>query len=196
MAEARALGSVSSPTGQALVAVVRDLAPRLRAYVRREVRNLDDAEDIVQDALTELAGAADLMQPVEHVAGWLFRVARNRIIDRFRRRQRRGVELHEVASHDGNADPERILDDLLPRNDDGPEAAYARELLLEELAAAIDELPPAQREIFVQHEIEGLSFRELARGSGTPINTLLGRKHAAVRRLRRRLALVHAEFSE
>ncbi len=177
-----------------IAGAVRALAPRLRAFVRREVRNLDDAEDIVQDALTELVGAGRLQQPIEHVAGWLFRVARNRIIDRFRaRRRRQSIEL-DTGAHEAGGRP-----DAAPwpvRDANGPEAAFARSILVDELALALEELPPEQREVFLWHELEGRSFRAMAGASGLSINTLLGRKHAAVRFLRRRLEAIHSEFSD
>ena len=176
-----------------LAEIVRAQGPRLRAFVRRQVNDLEDAEDIVQDALAELVTAARVMQPIEHAAAWLFRVARNRIVDRFRA----GTRRTEASSRPGaGADSDRLLERWLPAAVDGPEAAYARSILAEELMAALDELPVEQRDAFVEHEIEGRSFRELAASSGTPINTLLGRKHAAVRYLRRRLEDIHAEFTD
>jgi RNA polymerase sigma factor (sigma-70 family) len=190
------LGRSAVHDDRSLTDAVVALAPRLRSFVRRQVRDLDDAEDIVQDVLTEFVGAARMMQPIERAAGWLFRVARNRIIDRFRSLRRRPTGLGVAPGSEAATDPARVLDDWLAPVDTGPEAAYARALLIEELSAALDELPAAQREVFVLHEIEGRPFREMAETTGVPINTLLGRKHAAVRHLRRRLEALHAEFSD
>lgn len=170
--------------------------PRLRAFVRRQIGDLADAEDIVQEVFADLV-AAFRVTDIEQVAAWLFRAARNRIIDRFRSRAR------EAAVIDRNARPAEdaaaqsgagaVADWLAPVGD-GPEAAYARALLIDELAAALDELPDEQREIFVAHELEGQSFRQLAAASGLSVNTLLGRKHAAVQYLRRRLQDIRSEF--
>jgi RNA polymerase sigma factor (sigma-70 family) len=176
-----------------LIAAVKSETPRLRAFVRRYVADLADVEDIVQEAFAELLAAYRLMQPIEQVAGWLLRVARNRIIDRFRA-QSRESKLIDVRAGHGEADPERVLDEWLAPVADGPDAAYARDVLVDELAAALDELPPQQRAVFVAHEIEGRSFKDLAASTGLGINTLLGRKHAAVRHLRRRLEAIYDEF--
>jgi RNA polymerase sigma factor (sigma-70 family) len=183
-----------SPDRQ-LADFVRAQGPRLRAFVRHQVNDLEDAEDIVQDALAELVTAARVMEPIEHAAAWLFRVARNRIVDRFRAGARR-TAVSSLPGADTGTDPDRLLERWLPPAADGPEAAYARSILAEELIAALEELPVEQRDAFVEHEIEGRSFRELAASSGIPINTLLGRKHAAVRYLRRRLENIHAEFTD
>lgn len=170
--------------------------PRLRAFVRRQIGDLADAEDIVQEVFADLV-AAFRVTDIEQVAAWLFRAARNRIIDRFRSRAR------EAAVIDRNARPAEdaaaqsgagVVADWLAPVGDGPEAAYARALLIDELAAALDELPDEQREIFVAHELEGQSFRQLAAASGLSVNTLLGRKHAAVQYLRRRLQDIRSEF--
>lgn len=178
-----------------LADIVRAQGPRLRAFVRRQVDDLEDAEDIVQDALAELVTAARLMQPIEHAAAWLVRVARNRIVDRFRAAAHRKEPSSPPGASTG-ADADRLLEQWLPPATGGPEADYARSILAEELMAALDELPIEQRDAFIEHEIEGRSFRELAAISGIPINTLLGRKHAAVRYLRRRLEDIHAEFTD
>ena len=160
---------------------------RLRAFVRREVGDLE-AEDIVQEVLYELIVAYDLMQPIQHLAAWMMRVARNRIIDRWRSRAAAGG--HAVR------EPERLLEALeLPRGS-GPEAEYARHALADELEQSLAELPAHEREVFVAHEIEGVSFRELAQKTGININTLLGRKHAAVAHLRRRLRLAYQELED
>jgi RNA polymerase sigma factor (sigma-70 family) len=153
---------------------------RLRSFIRKRVPNPADAEDILQDVFYELAEAAT---PIEQVGAWLFRVARNRIIDLFRKKRTEAIE-------------DEPFEDLLPCADAGPEAAYARQLLLEELDAALDELPDDQRSVFVAHELEGRSFKELAAETGAPLNTLLSRKRYAVLHLRRRLQAIHDEFVE
>ncbi len=157
---------------------------RLRNYIRKRVPDPGDAEDILQDVFYELVEATRMLLPLEQVTAWLYRVASNRIIDRFRKKK-----------------PETSIDqesfeDLLPSPDAGPEADYARGVLLDELEAALDELPPDQREIFIAHEIQGRTFKELAAESGVSVNTLLSRKHYAVLHLRRRLQDIRKEYSK
>jgi len=165
---------------------------RLRNFIRRRVRDEADAEDILQDVFYELVETYRLMKPVEQVGAWLFRVARNRIIDLFRKRKPETLE-SEIAG--AAAEGETLtLEDLLPSPDAGPEAAYARGVLLEELDVALDELPEGQREVFVAHELEGRSFKDLAAETGVSINTLLSRKHYAVLHLRERLGEIYEEF--
>ncbi len=155
--------------------------------------DISDAEDILQDVLFELVEATRAMRPIEQIGAWLVRVARNRIIDRFRTQRHDRSTSEPAAQSDG----ERVLlEDLLPARDGGPEAAYARGVLLNELAAALDELPTEQRFVFVAHELEGRSFKDLAAETGLSVNTLLARKHYAVRRLRRRLQAIHAMFHD
>ena len=168
---------------------------RLRNFIRRRVDDDNDADDILQDVFSELVEAYRLMQPIEQVGAWLFRVARNRIIDRFRKRTSKPEALREemAVAEDGEL---LMLEDLLPSPNAGPDAAYARTVLLEELTDALDELPEEQREIFVAHEIEGRSFKELAAITGLPVNTLLSRKHYAVIHLRERLRAIYDEFKE
>jgi RNA polymerase sigma factor (sigma-70 family) len=176
---------------QRLVDTISRERRRLRSFIRKRVANADEAEDILQDVFCELVEAARLMKPIEQVNAWLFRVARNRITDLFRKRK------PEVSTDRPLlvADEEELrLEDLLPSPDAGPEAAYAREVLLDEIAAALDELPEEQRDVFVAHELEGRSFKDLAAETGLSLNTLLARKHYAVLRLRRRLLAIHDEF--
>jgi RNA polymerase sigma factor (sigma-70 family) len=157
---------------------------RLSAFIRRRIADAADAEDVLQDALYELVLAYRMMQPVEQAGAWLTRVARNRIIDRFRGKGREpltGPPAGEGEEHD------EAFEDLLPAPEDGPESAVIRELLLEEIGAALEELPHEQREVFVAHELDGLSFRELSARSGVGINTLLSRKRYAVLHLQQRL---------
>jgi RNA polymerase sigma factor (sigma-70 family) len=165
--------------------------PRLRSFIRRYVGDTGDAEDILQDVFYELLQTYRMMKPVEHVSGWLFRVARNRIIDMFRRRRSDSLSAPVSAEDD---DPSLTLEDLLPSPQDGPDAVYARQILLEELEGAIEELPQAQREIFVAHEIAGISFKEYAAQTGIGINTLLSQKRYAVQHLRRRLRSLYDQL--
>jgi RNA polymerase sigma factor (sigma-70 family) len=172
-------------------AIERDQA-RLRNFIRRRVADPSDAEDILQDVFYELVEAYRVMRQIEQVTAWLFRVARNRIIDRFRRKQRDSERSGpDALTEDGEA---LLTQELLPSPDAGPEAAYARSVLLEELDDALDELPQEQREVFVGHELMGYSFKEMAAQSGVSVNTLLSRKHYAVVYLRRRLQAIYDEF--
>ena len=168
---------------------VRRERGRLLAYIRRWIADAAEAEDILQEALYELVLAHRLMQPVEQAEAWLLRVARNRIIDRFRRRSSRArfEQLRFEQVEEERDAPAGALADLLPAAEAGPEAAAMRALLLAEIEAALAELPAEQREVFVAQELEGVSFRELAQRTSLSINTLLSRKRYAVRFLRRRL---------
>jgi RNA polymerase sigma factor (sigma-70 family) len=167
---------------------------RLRNFIRKRVADTGDAEDILQDVFYELVEAYRAMVPVEHTTGWLFRVARNKIVDLFRKkRPEASIDEAVNANEDGEA---LAIEDLLPSPDAGPEAAYARAVLLDELEMALDELPEDQRQVFVAHEIEGRSFKELAATSGVSVNTLLSRKHYAVLQLRQRLQAIHDEFTK
>lgn len=164
---------------------------RLLGFIRRRVPDPRDAEDILQDVFCELVEANRMLMPIDHVTGWLFRVARNRITDLFRRKKPESFSDAAVA----DADDELLrLEDLLPSPDAGPDALFARQALLEELELAVAELPPEQREVFVAHELEGRSFKELAAESGLSINTLLSRKRYAVLHLRERLRSIHEEL--
>jgi RNA polymerase sigma factor (sigma-70 family) len=170
-------------------AIVREES-RLRKFIQRHVPDASDAEDILQEVFFELVEAVRLLKPIEQVGAWLFRVARNRIIDRFRKRA-------PAPSRDVSVDDQgSALHELLPSREAGPEARYARGVLLDELEAALDELPKEQREAFIAHELEGRSFKELAAETGVSVNTLLSRKHYAVVHLRRRLRDIYDEFNE
>jgi RNA polymerase sigma factor (sigma-70 family) len=173
-------------------AVARDGA-RLRNFIRKRVPNEAEADDILQDVFYELVETYRMMKPLEQVSAWLFRVARNRIIDLFRK-TRPQASTSDVVAERGE-EGALLLEDLLPSPDGGPEAAYARGVLLEELEAALSELPAEQREVFIAHEIEGKSFKEMAAASGVSVNTLLSRKHYAVLHLRERLAAIYDEFT-
>jgi len=167
--------------------------PRLRNFIRRRVANEADVEDLLQDVFFELVRVHRLLMPVEFVTGWLYRVARNRITDLFRKKR------PETFSDRAPVDSEGELLDLgemLPAADGGPEAQYMRGMLLHELERALAELPPEQREVFIGHEMEGRSFKEMAAASGVSVNTLLSRKRYAVLHLRERLERIHREFLE
>jgi RNA polymerase sigma factor (sigma-70 family) len=166
---------------------------RLRQFIRSRVPDVGEAEDILQEVFYELVAAYRLMKPIEQAGAWLFRVARNRITDLFRRKGRNVAGDGTLATADNDAER---WENLLPSQDAGPEAVYARQLLLEELEAALDELPKEQREAFVAHEIEGRSFKELSEETGVSMNTLLSRKRYAVLQLRRRLQAIYDEFSK
>ena len=161
---------------------------RLRRFIGRRVPDPRDAEDILQDVFYKLVEANRLLMPIDHVTGWLFRVARNLIADLFRRK--RAGRLRAAAGSDELVQ----LEELLPSPDAGPEALYARNVMLDELAAAVDELPAEQRAVFLAHVVEGRSFKEIAAESGVGVNTLLSRKHYAMRRLRARLQGIYDEF--
>ena len=164
--------------------------PRLRSFIRKRVLDTSDAEDVLQDVFYELIAAYRMMQPVEQVTAWMFRVARNRITDLFRRRKT--VSLNEPAS--AEEDSAETLEDLLPAADAGPDALFARGVLLEALEDALDELPEAQREAFLAHEVLGRSFKEMSAETGVSVNTLLARKRYAVLHLRRRLKEMQEDF--
>ena len=173
--------------------VIAEERPRLRDFIRRRVPNEADVEDLLQEVFYELVLANRLLMPIDYVTGWLFSVARNRITDLFRKKRPQNFSDSQVADEDG----ERMrIEDLLPSPDAGPDALYVRKQLLAELEAALGELPSEQREVFVAHEIEGRSFKELSAESGLSVNTLLSRKRYAVLQLRRRLRKIHDELSE
>ncbi|HTR68499.1 MAG TPA: sigma-70 family RNA polymerase sigma factor [Terriglobales bacterium] len=172
-------------------AVSRDQS-RLRSFIRRRVPDPGDAEDILQEVFYELVEAYRMTQPIEQVTAWLYRVARNRITDLFRKRSREASRSGPPAL---SAEGEELgLEELLPSPEAGPEAAYARKLLLDELNDALDELPEEQREVFVAHELMGYSFKELSAQTGVSVNTLISRKHYAVLHLRQRLQAIYEEF--
>jgi RNA polymerase sigma factor (sigma-70 family) len=173
--------------------IVAEQGSRLRNFIRRRVPDPRDAEDILQDVFYELVEANRLLMPIEHVTGWLFRVARNRITDLFRKKKPENFSDAAVKVEDG--DPLH-LEDLLPSPDAGPEALYVRNVLLDELEFALDELPDEQREVFVAHELEGRSFKEMSDETGVSLNTLLSRKRYAVLHLRERLQSIYDEFAK
>lgn len=179
---------------QQISEVVEREQSRLRNFIRRRVPDPRDAEDILQDVFYKLVEANRLLMPIDHVTGWLFRVARNRITDLFRKR--REDTFSDAANRNFGDEDDDVLriEDLLPSRDAGPEALYVRNLFLDELELALDELPDEQREIFVAHELEGRSFKEMAAQTGVGVNTLLSRKRYAVLHLRERLQNIYDEF--
>ena len=169
--------------------------PRLRGFIRKRVLDTEDAEDVLQDVFYELIQAYRMMKPAEQTTAWLFRVARNRIIDLFRRKKT--VSLNETVSGAGSEDDEGLmLEDLLPSPDAGPEAIYARNVLLEAIDEALEEMPENQREVFVAHELMGRSFKELSEEMGVSVNTLLSRKRYAVLYLRERLQEIDEDLGK
>jgi RNA polymerase sigma factor (sigma-70 family) len=167
---------------------------RLRSFIRRRVANASDAEDILQDVFFELVEANRLLMPIDHITGWLFRVARNRITDLFRKKK--PVLFSDIDIAGGEEADTLRFEDLLPSANAGPDAIYARSRLVDELEQAIDELPGDQRHVFVQHEIDGLSFKEISAETGVSVNTLLSRKRYAVLRLRERLRRAHDDLTK
>jgi RNA polymerase sigma factor (sigma-70 family) len=171
--------------------VVAKQGARLRNFIRKRVPNEADVEDLLQEVFYELVEANRLLMPIEYVTGWLFQVARNRITDLFRKKKPEAFSDAAAADEEGEL---LRIEDLLPSPDAGPEAAYLRKEMLHELELALGQLPREQREVFVAHEVEGRSFRELAEESGVSINTLLSRKRYAMLHLRERLRSIHDEF--
>jgi RNA polymerase sigma factor (sigma-70 family) len=193
-AEAMNAETMTAGQDQSISEAIEREQARLRNFIRKRVPDRGDAEDILQDVFYELVAAYRMMKPIEQVSAWLFRVARNRITDLFRKRKPEYLGNGAATiTQDGDT---LLLDDLLPSPDEGPEAEYARSVLLDELDAALEELPEEQRDVFVAHELEGRSFKELAASTGLPVNTLLSRKHYAVLHLRERLQAVYDEFTK
>ncbi|WP_431018550.1 RNA polymerase sigma factor [Burkholderia cepacia] len=187
------------PTSQTMTDSDRDITAtvmrertRLGNFIRRRIRDPDDAEDVLQDVLHEFVQAYRLPAPIEQASAWLFRTARNRIIDRFRKKKEQ--PLTDLLDADDEADSEYRLDLALPSHDAGPDALYARTRLLKALQDALDELPANQREVFIAHELDGQSFKEMAAQSGVTLNTLLARKRYAVLHLRARLQPIYDEL--
>ena len=176
---------------QRIAETVRQEQPRLRDFIRKRVTDDQDVEDILQDVFYELVAAYRLMQPIEQIGAWLFRVARNRIIDRFRKK--RPEPFRQPSKSEGES---LGWEEMLPSPDAGPDAIYARSILFAELDAALDELPEEQREVFVAHEFEGRSFKDLAAETGVSVTTLLSRKHYAVLHMRTRLKAIYDEFMD
>src|ERR1039458_3655188 len=193
MKDASSLERMSLEQDQRISEVVKREQSRLHNFIRRRVPDPLDAEDILQEVFYELVEANRLLMPIEHVTGWLFRIARNRITDLFRKKTPETFSDRAVEGEDGEL---LQIEDLLPSPDAGPEALYVRNVLLDELESALDELTDEQREVFVAHELEGRSFKELSAESGVNVNTLLSRKRYAVLHLRERLQSIHDEFTK
>jgi RNA polymerase sigma factor (sigma-70 family) len=193
MKDAASLERMAPEQDQRISDVVARERSRLHGFIRRRVPDARDAEDILQDVFYELVEANRLLMPIEHVSSWLFRVARNRIIDLFRRKRLESLSAEAVVGDDEEG---LSLEDLLPSPEAGPEALYARSVLLDELALAVGDLPAEQRQVFVAHELEGRSFKEMAAETGVSVNTLLSRKRYAVRHLREQLRSVYDEFTK
>ena len=191
--EAASLAPAAPEQDQRISEVVKREQSRLRNFIRQRVPDVRDAEDILQDVFYALVEANRLLMPIEHVTGWLFRVARNRIIDLFRKARLESFSDSAVANEN---DEVLRLEDLLPSPDAGPEALYARGALLDALELAIDELPEEQRDVFIAHELEGRSFKEMAAEKGVSVNTLLSRKRYAMLHLRERLKNIYDEFTK
>jgi RNA polymerase sigma factor (sigma-70 family) len=187
------LDEVTAEQDQSIARAMEKDGSRLRNYIRKHVVDLEAAEDILQEVFVELVEAYRLVKPIEQVSGWLFRVAKNRIIDRFRGRRLESLSQDRYGEDD---DVAVSLEDLLPSPDSGPEAAYARSVLLDEVDEALREMPEEQRSVFIAHEWEGYSFKELAAETGVSVNTLLSRKRYAVLHLRRRLRSIYEEFQK
>jgi|ERR1700722_3867774 len=193
MKDAASLERMALEPDQRISEVVRREQSRLRNFIRQRVPDPGDADDILQDVFCELVEANQLLMPIEHVTGWLFRVARNRIIDLFRKKKPESFGDADIANGDEGS---LRIDDLLPSPDAGPEALYFRNLLLDELELAVDELPEEQRKVFIAHELEGRSFKEMAAETGLSVNTLLSRKRYAVLHLREPLRNIYDEFTK
>jgi RNA polymerase sigma factor (sigma-70 family) len=192
MDEALSANSMIAEQDQRLSEVFDREKGRLRNFIRRRVTDEAEAEDILQEVFYELIEAYRLMKPIEQVSAWLFRVARNRTIDFFRKKKPETRSTRGTTDAEGNEMPS--WEDLLPSPDAGPDAVFARTVLLEQLDAALDELPEEQREIFVANEIEGRTFQDISDATGISINTLLSRKRYAALHLRRRLRTIYEEF--
>ena len=197
MTVAASLERMALEQDQRISEVVKRERSRLSNFIRQRVPDSRDAEDILQDVFYELVEANRLLMPIEHVTGWLFRVARNRITDMFRKKKPESFSDSALAGAPfDEADELTRLEDLLPSPDAGPDALYVRNVLLEELELAVDELPDEQREVFVGHELEGRSFKEMSADTGVSVNTLLSRKRYAVLHLRERLQSIYDELTK
>ena len=193
MNEAASLDLMAVEQDQRISEVVKRERSRLVNLILRRVHDPGDEEDILQDVFYRLVEANRLLMPIEHVTGWLFRVARNRIVDVFRKKEPENFSELDI---EGEEEERLPFEDLLPSPDDGPDAVFARNVLLHELQRALGELPKEQREVFVAHELEGRSFKEMSEQTGVSMNTLLARKRYAVLHLRERLQRVYEEFTK
>ncbi len=188
------MSELTSEQDRAISAAVRRESGRLRNFIRRRVLDVADAEDLLQEVLYELVAAYRSMLPIEQVGAWLIRVARHRIIDRFRKRRTEAIGARAAAAAAEDAEDRGALEDLLPSLDPGPEGAAIGQMLLEQVEEALDGLPREQRDVFIAHELEGATFKELAERWGVSVNTLLSRKRYAVRALREHLEAAHDDW--
>jgi RNA polymerase sigma factor (sigma-70 family) len=193
MAELVPTARMNQESARRVSEVVGRERPRLRNWIRRQLADPLDVDDVLQDVFVELVVAYRALKPIEDVSAWLFRVARNRITDLFRKKKPRALA-DEVTGAD--RDEARALEDLLPALDPGPEAAYTRAALIDELQQALEEMPSEQREVFLAHEVEGLSFKDIAARTGVGINTLIARKHYAVLQLREKLQAIYEDIQD
>src|SRR5215831_7565197 len=193
MRDAASLRQMTLEHDQRITNVIKREQSRLRNFIRRRVGDPRDVEDVLQDVFYKLVEANRLLMPIDHITGWLFRVARNRIIDLFRARK---MESFSDTFAGNDEDDDLSFEDLFPSPDAGPDAQYLRKVLLDELELAIDELPKEQRDVFVAHELEGRSFEKIAGETGVSVNTLLSRKRYAVLRLRQRLQSIYDELTK
>jgi RNA polymerase sigma factor (sigma-70 family) len=196
MKHAASLEPMAFEQNQRISEVVNRERSRLRNFIRRRVPDPRDAEDILQEVFYELVEANRLLMPIDHVTGWLFRVARNRITDLFRKKTPESFSDTVVTLEEDDGPAQLQIEDLLPSADAGPEALYLRSVVLDELELALDELPEEQRYVFIAHELEGRSFKEMATETGVGVNTLLSRKRYAVLQLRERLQSIYDEFTK
>src|ERR1035437_8513463 len=178
---------------QSIQETVKKESPRLLDFIRKRIPNADDAEDILQDVFYQLVEMNRLMKPIEEVTAWLFTVARNKITDRFRKKKPESLE--KQLSYRKEEEGEMLnIADLLPSTDDSQDMKMFRSAVMEEFEDALDELPKEQREVFMFHEIDGKSFKEIAEITGDSVNTLLSRKRYAVLFLRERLRKLYDEL--
>jgi RNA polymerase sigma factor (sigma-70 family) len=171
--------------------VVRENGKRLFDFIRHRVNEEEEAEDIYQDVMFELTNAYRMMQPIEKIAAWLYRVARNKITDKYRKKRPDLLQDKVFISDD---DDHLYLEDLLRSTEESPDKDFDQALIQQALEEALDELPKEQRDVFIQHELEGISFNEIAEATGVTVNTLLSRKRYAVLHLREKLRSLYEEL--
>ncbi|GAA4371637.1 sigma-70 family RNA polymerase sigma factor [Hymenobacter koreensis] len=186
--------AVMTEQNERLQEAVQQQRGKLLSFIRRRIPDQDDAEDVLQDVFFELVQSYRLVKPVEQMAAWLFRVARNKIIDRYRRPK--AASLEEAAAYHSASDSDEplLLADVLPAPDDSTETVMARETILEAILDALDELPPAQRDVFAWHEFDGKTFKQMSEETGVPLKTLISRKHYAVQQLRTKLQALYTDL--
>ena len=186
-----AVPATQDSKNQTLKVAFQDEKQRLLAFIRKRVPEKTDAEDILQDVFYQLAETFNVLEPIEQISAWLFRVARNKIIDRYRKKKPESLEQYLNTGEDEES---WNLSRLLFDPQDGPENTYTRTRVWDALAEALDELPTEQRDVFVWHELEGKSFKDISEETGVTVNTLLSRKRYAVLHLRKRLESLYDEM--